>query len=112
MKIFKETTGWILTILLLDAMLPVASMAQNGENSYKASAEIEKQVIEWRRDFHEHPELSNREFRTGKTVAEYLRSLGMEVTEGIVQTGVNTFTNLVLDYMDMYPDMASISKHE
>ena len=45
-------------------------------------------------------------------MAEYLRSLGMEVTEGIVQTGVNTFTNLVLDYMDMYPDMASISKHE
>jgi len=112
MKIFKETAGWIIVIILLSAMLPVASLAQNGENSYKARAEIEKQVIDWRSDFHEHPELSNREFRTGKKVAEYLRSLGLEVTEGIAKTGVNTFTNLVLDFMDMYPDMAITSKHE
>jgi len=34
----------------------------------------EPKVVEWRRDFHEHPELSNREFGTSKKVADHLRS--------------------------------------
>ncbi|QGY48222.1 amidohydrolase [Maribellus comscasis] len=86
--IFNKTAGWIRVVILLTAMLPVASLAQNGGNLYKVNAEIEKKVIDWRRDFHEHPELSNREFRTSKKVAGHLRSLGMEVTEGIAITGV------------------------
>lgn len=45
-------------------------------------------VIEWRRDIHEHPELSNREVRTAKIVAEHLRGLGLEVQTGIAHTGV------------------------
>jgi amidohydrolase len=45
-------------------------------------------VIAWRRDLHEHPELSNRETRTSKIVADHLRSLGIEVREGIAKTGV------------------------
>ncbi|WP_335966146.1 amidohydrolase [Galbibacter sp. PAP.153] len=49
---------------------------------------IESKVIEWRRYFHEHPELSNREFNTSKKIAEHLTSLGMEVTTGIAKTGV------------------------
>ena len=49
---------------------------------------VEAQVIAWRRDIHEHPELSNREFRTSALVAEHLRSLGMEVTTGVAHTGV------------------------
>ncbi|MGH8167207.1 MAG: amidohydrolase, partial [Woeseiaceae bacterium] len=36
---------------------------------------IEPKVIAWRRDFHQHPELSNREFRTAGKVAEHLQSL-------------------------------------
>src|SRR6185503_4096793 len=36
-------------------------------------------VLEWRRDFHRHPELSNRETRTAKIVADHLRKLGLEV---------------------------------
>ena len=40
---------------------------------------LERKVIEWRRDFHQNPELSNREFRTAEKVANHLRSLGMEV---------------------------------
>jgi amidohydrolase len=46
------------------------------------------QVIAWRRDFHQHPELSNREVRTSKVVAEQLRKLGLEVRTGIAHTGV------------------------
>jgi amidohydrolase len=49
---------------------------------------IETKCIAWRRDFHEHPELSNREFRTSKIIADHLRSLGIEVKEGIAKTGV------------------------
>jgi amidohydrolase len=49
---------------------------------------IEPKVIAWRRDIHEHPELSNRETRTGELIAAHLRKLGMEVKTGIGRTGV------------------------
>lgn len=45
-------------------------------------------VVEWRRDIHQHPELSNREFQTAEKVADHLRSLGIEVQTGIAHTGV------------------------
>jgi amidohydrolase len=48
----------------------------------------EPKVIAWRRDIHEHPELSNRETRTAKLVADQLKSLGLEVQTGIAHTGV------------------------
>ncbi|MGC4035567.1 MAG: amidohydrolase [Chitinophagaceae bacterium] len=53
-----------------------------------ATDKIESQCIAWRRDFHQHPELSNRENRTSKIIADYLRSLGLDVKEGIAKTGV------------------------
>jgi amidohydrolase len=46
------------------------------------------QVIAWRRDIHEHPELGNREIRTSRLVADHLRSLGLEVRTGLAHTGV------------------------
>ena len=49
---------------------------------------LEPKVIEWRRDFHQNPELSNREFRTAGIVAEHMRSLGIEVTTKVAHTGV------------------------
>lgn len=54
----------------------------------KQTIAIESKVIEWRRDFHQHPELGNQEVRTAKIIADHLRSLGMEVTEGVAVTGV------------------------
>jgi amidohydrolase len=51
-------------------------------------AAVEPKVIEWRRDFHEHPELSNREFRTAAKVAEHLTSLGIDVQTEVAHTGV------------------------
>ena len=41
-----------------------------------------------RRDFHMHPELGFREFRTGGIVAKELESLGIEVTKGVGKTGL------------------------
>jgi amidohydrolase len=45
-------------------------------------------VISWRRDFHQHPELGNREFRTSTVVAERLRAMGLDVRTGVAHTGV------------------------
>lgn len=53
-----------------------------------AAQQVEKQVVAWRRDIHENPELSNREFRTSALIAEHLRSLGMQVQTGVAHTGV------------------------
>ncbi len=50
--------------------------------------EIESKLIEWRRSFHEQPELSNREFKTGKRIAEFLKGLGMDVQFPVAKTGV------------------------
>ena len=50
--------------------------------------DIESKVIEWRRDFHENPELSNREFKTAEKIAKHLKSLGLQVQTGVAKTGV------------------------
>ncbi len=55
---------------------------------YQQAKDLEPKLIEWRRNFHQHPELSNREFKTGKLIAEYLKSLGMEVQYPVAKTGV------------------------
>lgn len=52
------------------------------------AAAIEEQVVSWRRDIHQHPELSNREFRTSKLVAQHLEKLGLKVRRGVAHTGV------------------------
>jgi amidohydrolase len=54
----------------------------------EAIAAVEPKVISWRRDIHQHPELSNREFRTSKLVAAHLKKLGLEVQTGVAHTGV------------------------
>lgn len=52
------------------------------------SGEIEEQVINWRRDFHQFPELSNREFKTSEKIVNYLNTLGLEVKKNVAKTGV------------------------
>ncbi|NER13365.1 amidohydrolase [Leptobacterium flavescens] len=49
---------------------------------------VESKVIEWRRHFHQNPELSNREFNTAKKIEAHLKSLGIETKSGIAKTGV------------------------
>jgi len=54
-----------------------------------AAAAVEEQVIVWRRDIHQNPELGNREFRTAALVAKHLRELGFDsVTTDVAHTGV------------------------
>ena len=52
------------------------------------SEKLKDKVIAWRRDFHEHPELGNQEFRTAGIIAAHLKSLGLEVQEKVAITGV------------------------
>jgi amidohydrolase len=54
----------------------------------RRAAQVEPRVVAWRRDIHQHPELSNRETRTARLVADHLRRLGMEVRTGVAKTGV------------------------
>lgn len=54
----------------------------------RRATQVEGKVVEWRRDIHAHPELSNREVRTAQIVAEHLRALGLEVRTGVAHTGV------------------------
>ncbi len=52
------------------------------------AADLKEQLIAWRRDFHRHPELGFKEFRTSGIVAKHLTTLGIEVQTGVGQTGV------------------------
>ncbi len=61
---------------------------QAGTQADAAAAALESKVIAWRRDFHQHPELSNRETRTSKRVSEHLDALGLTVQTGVAHTGV------------------------
>jgi amidohydrolase len=68
-----------------------ASAAGSGITSARldaAAKAIEPKTIEWRRDFHAHPELSNREVRTAEQIAKHLRALGIETRTGVGVTGV------------------------
>jgi len=78
--------------VLSSCVLPaVAVAAIDRAKVDELSASVEPKVIAWRRDIHEHPELSNRETRTAKLVAEQLKRMGLEVQTGIAHTGVVGF---------------------
>ena len=62
--------------------------SQSNHLSEQTYAEIEQKVIDWRRHFHQNPELSNREFKTAEVIAKHLKSLGLEVETGVAKTGV------------------------
>jgi amidohydrolase len=51
-------------------------------------AAVLPQVVAWRRDIHQHPELGFRETRTAALVAGELTRLGLEVRTGVGRTGV------------------------
>ena len=72
-----------MTLLIAGAVRAGAS-----EDIAARAARVEARVIETRRDIHQNPELGFLEKRTAALVAKRLRSLGIEVREGVGQTGV------------------------
>lgn len=81
--------------LSLVALVSFAFSAVTAQTDSRNSAVIEQlaksiepKVIEWRRHFHQYPELSNREVNTAAKIAAHLKSLGMEVQTGVAHTGV------------------------
>ena len=73
--------------------LLLAAGAANAQTVDAASVDIAVQrvlpeVVEWRRDFHRHPELGFAETRSAGVIADHLRSLGLEVRTGVGKTGV------------------------
>ena len=75
------------TLILFSLIAPVLAIDMSAEID-AATAKIMPQVVQWRRHFHQNPELGNREFNTSKMIAEQLRKLGIETRTGIAKTGV------------------------
>jgi len=78
------TTSFLLITSLVAAQ--VSTKLQTKLN--KQAGEMEQKVIEWRRHFHQYPELSNQETKTAAYIAEHLKSLGLKVQTGVAKTGV------------------------
>jgi amidohydrolase len=72
--------------VVVGSIAPNVVLADDADNQ-RVAAELQ-QITSWRRDLHQHPELSNRETRTSKFVADELKKLGYEVHTGIAHTGV------------------------
>jgi len=80
------------TMTLLSA-LPLAAQGKSAADPLAAEietrlAQVMPKVVAWRRDVHEHPELSNEEVRTAALVEKHLRALGLEVKANVGKTGV------------------------
>ncbi len=48
---------------------------------------LNDELIALRRDFHQHPEIGGKEFRTSQIVEKYLQDLGLE-TQRMADTGI------------------------
>lgn len=85
LKCFQNVSVLLVLILASQASWASSKIEQIIEPALK---QVEKKVVDWRRHFHQHPELSNREFKTAERVAEHLRGLGLEVKTEVAHTGV------------------------
>ena len=75
--------------LLFVVMAAVCAAQTREERISRIAEELHDMLVEQRRDFHMHPELSNREERTARVVAEKLRMLGLdEVKTGVGKHGI------------------------
>jgi amidohydrolase len=76
-------------ILSIFCLIPALGHAQVApERLDELAAAAQPQVVEWRRWFHQNPELGNREFNTSARIAEILRGMGLEPQTGIAHTGL------------------------
>ena len=76
-------------VALINPFVGATADASREDEIAKAAEALRAKLIEQRRDFHMHPELSNREERTARVIAEKLRALGLdEVKTGVGKHGV------------------------
>ena len=81
------------SLLATALMFGIHVNAQAGPSSLEQqirrdTAAVQPQLVEWRRDIHQHPELGEQETRTAQLVAKHLESLGLDVRTGVGRTGV------------------------
>ncbi len=86
----RRTTTVILTLATLTILFTSRSQADEILDRVRQLTEqVTPAVVEMRRDLHAHPELSNREERTARVVAERLRAIGIdEIKTGVAHHGV------------------------
>ena len=78
----------LLTSLFL--ILPISSGELASTLDQNLSGVMTK-VTDWRHHFHQYPELSNREFKTQKSISEALIEMGLEPNTSYGKTGVTAF---------------------
>ena len=84
---FAEDIRYKMQALVVRLLIVGTPQAGAQEASLEAqirerSAAVEKQLIDWRRDIHQHPELGDQEQRTSRIVAEHLKRLGLDAQTG------------------------------
>ena len=84
------TTLTLIALPLAGLVAPTAAAAPPAQRDevVRAAAREADPVRAWRRDLHQHPELSNREERTAQFVADHLKALGLTPRTGIAHHGV------------------------
>ncbi|SFL08386.1 amidohydrolase [Lysobacter sp. cf310] len=77
-------------LLIASTLFATTAAAQTAPSPEldRATRAVQADVVRWRRDLHQHPELGNNEVRTAKLIAEQLRRIGLEPKTGIAHTGV------------------------
>jgi amidohydrolase len=88
MKLLPCLLAAALSAVLVPAVAAQAGAVQLDAEIDRRVADVMPKVVAWRRDIHQHPELSNREFRTSQLVADHLTRLGLEVRTHMAHTGV------------------------
>lgn len=84
----RRYVALVVVILMLPGVVTGQTANPLAGQVEKLTQELTPQVVTWRRDFHQHPELGNRETRTAKVIADELRRLGYDVQTGVAHTGV------------------------
>src|SRR2546423_11695758 len=97
----RKLTPFLVLVLLASLYTSAAPRSSQSQSAHassptardeqiaQAAEGLRAKLVEQRRDFHMHPELSNREERTSRIVAEKLRALGLdEVKTGVGKYGV------------------------
>ena len=73
---------------------------------------IQDQIIRWRREIHQHPEIGFTETRTAALVADELRQFGLRVETGVGKTGVVGYLGSSSPVVGLRADMDALPLQE